>query len=190
MKINSATFLKGIKGNNDTLNDGVPQIAFIGRSNAGKSSLINSLTGVKDLARTSSIPGRTQELNVFWINRTHYFIDLPGYGFAKTTIKHWQKLNKLIYWYLFESGADQKVVLIIDAEIGPTKNDLEVLNILEEEGKEIIVVANKVDKIKKSQYTNQFRKISDLLPGHKIIPYSSKTKIGIGELSDELLKSR
>ena len=147
----------------------------------------NSLTGVKDLARTSSTPGRTQELNVFIVNRTHYFIDLPGYGFAKTNIRNWQKLNKLIYWYLFDSGHDQKVVLIIDANIGPTQDDLGVLKFLEENGKEIVVVANKVDKIKKAKYKDQLRNISDLMVGHKIIPYSSVAKIGIGELSDELL---
>jgi len=187
MKIRSAVFIRGVRGNDGILDDGMPQIAFMGRSNAGKSSLINSLTGVKDLARTSSTPGRTQELNVFIVNRTHYFIDLPGYGFAKTNIRNWQKLNKLIYWYLFDSGHDQKVVLIIDANIGPTQDDLGVLKFLEENGKEIVVVANKVDKIKKAKYKDQLRNISDLMVGHKIIPYSSVAKIGIGELSDELL---
>ncbi|MEI8337933.1 MAG: ribosome biogenesis GTP-binding protein YihA/YsxC [bacterium] len=190
MKINSAKFIRGVRGNDDILDDGMPQIAFIGRSNAGKSSLINSLTGVKDLARTSHVPGRTQELNFFLVNRTHYFVDLPGYGFAKTDKRNWQKINKLIYWYLFDSGHDQKVVLIIDAEIGPTAGDLLTLDFLEEGGKEIVIVANKVDKIKKSQYKIQLRKIADLMVGHKIIPYSSVTKIGIGELSDELLKKK
>jgi GTP-binding protein len=190
MKIKSAIFMRGIKGDNDILEDGVPQVAFIGRSNAGKSSLINSFTGVKDLARTSSTPGRTQELNVFKINNTHYFIDLPGYGFAKTTFEAWQKLNKMIYWYLFRSGNTPKVVLIIDAEIGPTPDDLGMLKFLEDNGKDIVIVANKVDKIKKSQYLNQLKKVSELMPGHKIIPYSSKAKVGIGELSDELLGRR
>ena len=87
MKIKSAIFIRGVRGNDDILDDGMPQVAFIGRSNAGKSSLINTLTEVKDLARTSSTPGRTQELNLFLVNRTHYFIDLPGYGFAKTDKK-------------------------------------------------------------------------------------------------------
>lgn len=90
--------MRGVKGDNDILEDGVPQIAFIGRSNVGKSSLLNSLTGVKKLARTSNTPGRTQEMNVFLINNTHYFMDLPGYGFAKTKVKIWEKLGKLIYW--------------------------------------------------------------------------------------------
>ncbi len=190
MKIKSAVFMRGVKGDNDILDDGVPQVAFIGRSNAGKSSLINSFTGIKDLARTSATPGRTQELNVFMINKSHYFIDLPGYGFAKTTFEAWQKLNKMIYWYLFDSKHNPKVVLIIDAEIGPTLDDLGMLKFLEERGREIVIVANKVDKIKKSQYLNQLKKIGEKIVGHKIIPYSSKTKVGIGELSDELLGRR
>lgn len=190
MRITSTEFMRGLKGDDDIFYDEVPQIAFIGRSNAGKSSLINSLTGVKGLARTSSTPGRTQELNVFMINKSHYFIDLPGYGFAKTTFENWQKLNRLINWYLFESPHNPKVVLIVDAGVGPTKDDLGMLNFLEKNGKEIVVVANKVDKIKKSQYLNQLKKIGEEMIGHKVIPYSSKTKIGIGELSDELLGRR
>lgn len=188
MKIKSAEFMRGLKGDNEILNDGVPQVAFIGRSNAGKSSLINSLTGVKGLARTSSTPGLTQELNVFMINHSHYFIDLPGYGFARMTLERLQSLNKLIYWYLFDSQHLPKVVLIIDAEVGPTRDDLGMLKMLEERGKEIIVVANKVDKIKKSQYLNQMKKIVEEIGPHTIIQYSSKDKKGMGELSDEVLK--
>jgi len=187
MKITSAVFKRGIKGTNDILEDGVPQVAFIGRSNVGKSSLINSLTGVKDLARTSSTPGRTQELNVFMINKSVYFVDLPGYGFAKMTIQAWQKLNKLVYWYLFDSPYNPKIVLIIDGEVGPTKDDLGMIKLLETHGRDIVVVANKIDKIKKSQMQNQLKKVGEQMVGHKVIAYSSKDKIGMGELSAELL---
>jgi GTP-binding protein len=187
MKINSAVFMRGIKGSNEILDDGIPQIAFIGRSNVGKSSLINSLVKVKDLARTSATPGRTQELNVFMINNSVYFIDLPGYGYAKTTIEAFKKINNLVYWYLFDSSYKPKVVLIIDAEIGMTKSDLGMLEALEERGHEIIIVANKIDKIKKSQYLSHIKKIKAQFNGHIVIPYSSVTKIGVGELTDELL---
>ncbi len=190
MKITSAVFVRGARGENDILNDGIPQIAFIGRANAGKSSLINSFTGVKNLAITSSTPGRTQELNIFLINKKFYFIDLPGYGYAKATFDKWKEMNKLIYWYLIESPYEPKVVLIIDAEIGPTEDDMGVLKFLEEKGKDIVIVANKVDKIKKSQYLNQLKKIKEKMPGHKVFPYSSKEKLGIGELSAELLGRR
>jgi len=187
MKITSAKFLRGIKGTNSILDDNKPQIAFIGRSNSGKSSLINSLTGVKDLAISSNTPGRTKEINIFLINTTHHFMDLPGYGFAKTQAKTLEKLSELIFWYLFDSKYNPKVVLLIDAEIGPTKDDLAVLKELEKANKEIVIVLNKVDKIKKSQYLNQLKKLSKIFVGHEPFPYSSKTKVGIEELTSELL---
>jgi GTP-binding protein len=187
MKITSAAFVKGVMGDDAILEDGIPQIAFIGRSNAGKSSLINSLTGKSKLAITSSTPGRTKQLNVFKINNTHYFIDLPGYGYAKTGGKDLEKLNKLIVWYLLESKHTPRVVLLIDAEVGPTANDIETLKELERTGKDILVIANKVDKIKKSHYLTHMRKLQEKVQGHKLFPYSSQTKIGIEELRAELL---
>jgi len=189
MKITSARFITGVVGPNETLLDGTPQIAFIGRSNAGKSSLLNSLTGSKKLAITSKTPGRTKEINVFLINDTHYFLDLPGYGYARAGGDTLDKLSDLIYWYLFESKHRPKVVVLIDAMVGPTKDDLGMLNELEKTGKEIVVVANKVDKIKKSHYLKQIKNLQAQIRGHKILPYSSLKKIGIQELTDELLLS-
>ena len=151
MKITSAKFIQGIVGPAPILTDGTPQIAFIGRSNAGKSSLLNSLTGSKKMAITSKTPGRTKEINVFLINDTHYFMDLPGYGYAKAGFKTLEKLCQLIFWYLFESDSYPKVVLLIDSVVGPAKDDLGILQELEKVGAEIVIVANKVDKIKKSQ---------------------------------------
>jgi GTP-binding protein len=188
MKVNSAKFIKGLVGDDDLLVSSTPQIAFIGRSNAGKSSLLNSLCGSSKLARTSKTPGRTQEINVFLINETHYFMDLPGYGYAKAGGDTLAKLSDLIYWYLFESHHDPRVVLLVDANIGPTKDDLGMLQELQHTGKDIVVVLNKVDKIKKSQYLNQLKKLQSQLPGHLLIPYSSKTKVGIEELATELLR--
>jgi GTP-binding protein len=187
MKIISAEFVRGIRGDNEILEDGIPQIAFIGRSNVGKSSLMNSLTGQKKLARTSNTPGRTQEINVFLINNTHYFLDLPGYGFAKVKAKIWDKLGKLISWYLFKPVYNQKIVLVIDAEVGPTNNDMEMLAALEENNKNIVIVLNKIDKIKKSHYLTQLKKLHEQIPGHKLFPYSSEARVGIEELTHELL---
>jgi GTP-binding protein len=189
MKITSAKFIKGIVDDNPSLEDGKPQIAFIGRSNAGKSSLMNSITGSKALARTSKTPGRTQEINLFLINDTHYFLDLPGYGFAKAQANTVDKLNKLIYWYLFSSKHNPKVVVLIDAEVGFTKSDFGFLNAIEKTDKEVIIVANKVDKIKKSHYGNQIKKLAAQFPNHKLFPYSSKTKVGKEELIAELLSA-
>lgn len=179
--------MKGVMGDDAILEDGTPQIAFIGRSNAGKSSLINSLTGKKKLAISSNTPGRTRELNVFRINNTHYFIDLPGYGYAKAGGKAIEKLNKLIVWYLLQSHHTPKVVLLIDSFVGPTVDDLATLKELERTGKNIVVVVNKVDKIKKSQYLNQMKELGRKIPGHTLFPYSSETKVGIEELRAELL---
>ena len=189
MKITATKFIKGVVGPDAILENGTPQIAFIGRSNAGKSSLLNSLTGVKKLAVTSKTPGRTKEINVFLINDSHYFLDLPGYGYAKAGAQTLEKLSELIFWYLLDVDYDQKIVLLIDSVVGPTANDLEVLRELEKAGRDIVIVLNKVDKIKKSQYRNQMKKLGDQLQGHKLFPYSSQTKVGIVELTAELLQT-
>ena len=189
MKITSAKFIKGVVGPDSAIENDTPQIAFIGRSNAGKSSLLNSLTNSKKLAITSNTPGRTKEINVFLINETHYFMDLPGYGYARAGGATLEKLSELIFWYLFESPHEPRVVILIDSVVGPTKDDLGMLKALQEAGLDIVVVANKVDKIKKSQYLNQIKKLRDQIQGHKLIPYSSKTKVGKEELTAELLRS-
>ncbi len=188
MKIASAKFIKGIIGTDKILEDGKPQIAFIGRSNVGKSSVINSLVNQKDLARTSSTPGRTQEINLFLINDSFYLVDLPGYGFTKVSKTLRERLEQLINWYLFDSPyVQKKVVLIIDSHIGIQNNDLEMLRSLEEHEKNIIVVANKIDKIKKSQYKDQLQNIRDIVGNHPVIPYSAEKKSEVGELLNEIL---
>lgn len=186
--IKSATFVKGVVGEEEVLRERKPQIAFIGRSNVGKSSTINALTRQKSLARTSSFPGRTQQLNVFLINKTIYLVDLPGYGFAKTSRDMREQLQHLIDWYLFESSYRQaKVVLIIDANIGLTDSDIAMLRRLEEHDKHIVVVANKIDKIKKVDYATQLATIQAIVGEHTVIPYSAKKNIGVSELTEEIL---
>ncbi|TSC56757.1 MAG: GTP-binding protein EngB [Parcubacteria group bacterium Gr01-1014_18] len=174
-------------GPDPLMKDGKPQVAIIGRSNSGKSSLINSLVGVEGLARTSAYPGLTRELNLFLINKSFYLVDLPGYGFAKGSMEDKEKIHSLIGGYLFESGYVQKrVVLVIDSAIGMTESDLEMLGELTREKKHVVIVANKIDKIKKSDYARQMRLIQDQAQGNKVIPYSSFTRIGQPQLSDEL----
>jgi GTP-binding protein len=186
----SAAFVKGVVGACEELENNLPQVAFIGRSNAGKSSVINSLTGQKDLARTSSAPGRTREINLFLINKFLYLADLPGYGFVESSREARERLEQLINWYLFLSGYEQKlVVLIIDAELGLTESDLDILESLEEYKKNIIIVANKIDKIKKSNYEKQLEKIQNQVAGLKVIPYSAKKKIGVSKLISEIFKA-
>ena len=187
MKITSAKFIKGVVGTDSVLENGTPQIAFIGRSNAGKSSLLNSLTGRKDLAITSKTPGRTKQINVFLINETHYFVDLPGYGYARVGAKELEKLSKLIFWYLLDVDYNQKVVLLIDSVVGPTAMDLDVLADLQKAGREVVIVLNKVDKIKKSHYLKRMKELQLQFNGFKVFPYSSATKAGKDELLAELL---
>ncbi len=188
MKIESAQFIKGVLGSDGIFENGIPQVAFIGRSNAGKSSVINSLASHNDLAKTSSFPGRTQQINLFLINNSLYFVDLPGYGYVKIPDKLKSSLKAMVNWYFFVSNYEQKkVVLIIDASIGPTRDDLDMLHSLEDYRKDIIVVANKIDRIKQTEYEEQFKTIKELIGAHRIIPYSAKKKIGVKELLKEIL---
>jgi len=186
VKASPPRFVKGLVRHDPILDDGTPQLAFVGRSNVGKSSLINSLTGVKGLARTSSFPGRTQEINVF-IVKGQYWLDLPGYGFSRHSLERKRELHRLIDWYLFKSSCRPKmVVLIIDAEIGPTDNDFEMLRGLEATGKPFLVVANKADKVKKGRAEARWKELRDQLEGHKLVPYSSESGLGRRELEAEI----
>lgn len=189
MHIRSAIFVKGVRGTDPILAENKPYIAFIGRSNVGKSSVINSLLKQRSLARVSVSPGRTREINLFLINNSFYLVDLPGYGFAKASRDVQEHIQQLIYWYLLNSEYEQKkVVLIIDAKVGLTDNDVKMLYSLEQKGKNIVIVANKVDKIKKSEYESKLQKIRDLFGDHIVIPYSAKKGIGIGALVNEIVK--
>lgn len=168
---------------------GLPQVAFIGRSNVGKSSLINSLTGKKGLARSSSSAGFTKQINFYLINKKFYLVDLPGYGYAQGSVTARKQLQQLIEWYLtYESDDKQKIVLIIDAKVGVTELDKSMLILLEELEKDVIVVANKIDKIKKSEYKKQLERVSDSVHPHAVIPFSTIDKTGIGALTKEILQ--
>ncbi|KKP93430.1 MAG: putative GTP-binding protein EngB [Candidatus Nomurabacteria bacterium GW2011_GWF2_36_126] len=170
--------MKGIVGDDEILADGIPQIAFIGRSNVGKSSL-----------RTSSFPGRTQEINIFLINNAFYLVDLPGYGFARASGLGREKIGELIDSYLFNSIYTQKkVVMIIDAGVGMTDKDILMLNELRNHHKDFIIVANKTDKLKQSDYHKKMAEIKKVVGDHPIIPFSNKTRKGVLTLVDEIFK--
>lgn len=189
MQIASAKFLQGLVGPADILHNGTPQVAFIGRSNAGKSTLLNSLTNQKKLAIASKTPGRTKEINVFLINNSHYFMDLPGYGYAKASGETLQQLGELIAWYLFTSKTDPLVVVLVDSVVGPTKDDWAMLQDLMDDKKRIVVVLNKIDKIKPSKRHNRIKELEQELNGFTLVPYSSKTGTGKQELTDIILKA-
>jgi GTP-binding protein len=188
MEITSAQFLKGIVGPDIVLENKIPQVAFVGRSNVGKSSIINSLAKQKNLARTSASPGRTQEINLYLINNAGYLLDLPGYGYAKASKETRIELGKVIRGYLFESAyVQKKVVLVIDAHVGPSKLDLEMLRLLEEREKNVVIVANKIDKVKRSEYVKQLADIQKKVGAHAVIPFSAEKKIGRKVLLREIL---
>ncbi len=186
MKITSTQFMKGLVGDDSILADGLPQIAFIGRSNVGKSSLINALT-CSSVSRTSGFAGRTQEINVFLINKEYYFVDLPGYGFARSSGLGREKIGELIDSYLFNSIYPQKkIILIIDANVGMTERDLTMLDELEKFNKDIIIVANKIDKMTQSEYHKKFTELKKITGNHIVIPFSTKTKKGLDNLLEQI----
>ncbi|MDP3985907.1 MAG: ribosome biogenesis GTP-binding protein YihA/YsxC [Candidatus Veblenbacteria bacterium] len=188
MKITSAKFVKGVVGDDAVLAGSLPVVAFIGRSNVGKSSIINSLVNQKALARSSSTPGRTREINVYLVNNSLYLADLPGYGFTRVSQVAQNDLRDLIYWYLLDSEYKQKkVVLIIDAVVGPSEDDLAMLYSLSKAKKSVVIVVNKIDKLKRSQLKEQLEHIQSLVGDYKIIPYSAQEKIGVAALAKEIL---
>jgi len=207
IKIISAEFIKGIVGTDNILTDGTPQVAFIGRSNVGKSSVINSLLQRRNIAKSSGTPGKTQQINFFLIQtemernvvpssgnsnlfQKVYFVDLPGYGFAKLSKEKREKLRKMILWYFAESGANpKKVVLIIDAKVGPSDFDIEMADFLKGLDLDIIVVANKSDKLNQSERVKNLKSITNLFMQDNIILYSAKTKSGRNELLQKLINN-
>jgi len=167
----------------------LPEIAFAGRSNVGKSSLINSLLNRKNLARTSSSPGKTVTINFYNVNEEFLLVDLPGYGYAKTSLAERAKWGKMIEKYLGTRDSLKALVLLIDIRHAPTKDDVMMFNWVVENGLTPIIVATKLDKIKRSQKDKQLKLLRDTLGiknDIKIVPYSSETKQGREELLDIL----
>jgi len=189
MTVKSAKFVKGVVGEDEVLSDGLPQYAFIGRSNVGKSSLINAVTDQNDMARVGKKPGKTTEINFFLINNSFYLVDLPGYGFAKASLEARDKLRKLIIWYLTDSGArPQQVVLVVDAKVGMTDFDRDTLEILKGEKHSFIVVANKIDKLTQKEASASLKAIQEIAGDTSLVPFSSKTKKGMQQLLEAIFQ--
>jgi len=186
MKITSTKFIKGVVGDDSILASDIPQIAFIGRSNVGKSSLINAITNSK-ISRTSSFPGRTQEINIFLVNNSFYLVDLPGYGFARASGLGREKIGELIDSYLFNSIYDQKkVVMIIDANVGMTDKDITMYRELIKYEKDFIIIANKIDKMTQGEYHKKMIELKKMVGESIVIPFSTKKRNGIEKLTDEI----
>jgi GTP-binding protein len=170
----------------------LPEVAFWGRSNVGKSSLINTLLHRKGLVRTSSRPGCTQTINYFLINQTWYFVDLPGYGYAHVPIPVKEKWLRLIATYLENRAGLRAVVVLLDCRRLPGPEELEIITRLREWRRQVIVVLTKADKLKRSQRFQQQREIANRLAPGGIQPeeclwFSALTQEGRRELWDRLL---
>jgi len=162
-----------------------PEIAFAGRSNVGKSSLINSLVGRKSFARTSSQPGKTQTINFYKINDAFYFTDLPGYGYAKVSVETRAKWGKMIEKYLRMSKQLRSVLLLVDIRHEPTANDVQMYEWIVASGYTPIVIATKADKISRGQIQKQIgilRKTLGAKQDIQFIPFSALSKQGVDEV--------
>ena len=172
---------------------GMPEVAFAGKSNVGKSSLINGLMNRKSLARTSGQPGKTQTINFYKINREMYLVDLPGYGYARVSQSEKEKWGKMIERYLHTSKNLRAVFLLIDIRHEPSENDRRMYEWIVYQGYDPIIIATKLDKIKRSQIEKQLKVLRTGLgvkPGTRMLPFSALTKQGRDEIwavMDEIL---
>ena len=159
MRVSSAEFIVGAVGTADRPSDGRPEVAFSGRSNVGKSSLINRLVQRRSLARTSSTPGKTQQLNYYHINNAFYLVDLPGYGFVRGGADLRQRLGKMIETYLGERQELRAIVQLIDARHGPTELDRTMIDWLRAGQKPFLLVFTKSDKLSKGKMKKQLDRL-------------------------------
>ena len=182
--------LETVCGVTSTLPDNqYPEFAFAGKSNVGKSSLINGLMNRKSLARTSAQPGKTQTINFYNINGECYFVDLPGYGYARANEEIKAKWGKMIENYLHKSKQLKAVFLLVDIRHEPSGNDRLMYEWILNQGFEPIIIATKLDKINRSQIQKQIKLIKDGLKVVKrtvVIPYSAQTKQGRDEIYELL----
>ncbi|MBW7865370.1 MAG: YihA family ribosome biogenesis GTP-binding protein [Candidatus Hydrogenedentes bacterium] len=187
MKIVSAEFLKSAARPDQFPRDGRPEVAFVGRSNVGKSSLLNTLLNRKDLAKTSATPGKTQLVNFFTVNGRCYFVDLPGYGFAKVPMPVKEAWNRLMHQYLGDREPLRLAALLLDARHKPSSQDAAMLEMLGECRVPTVLVATKTDKLSKSQAQAGIRQIRAELgldADAVVVPFSSVTGQGRKELLD------
>lgn len=168
-----------------------PEVAFAGKSNVGKSSLINALMNRKSYARISATPGKTQTINFYNINDELYLVDLPGYGYARVSEQEKERWGKMIERYLHSSKQLKAVFLLIDIRHTPSANDKMMYHWVVEQGYQPVIIATKLDKIKRSQVQKHIKMLRDglsLVPGTKVIPFSASTKQGRDEIW-ELIES-
>lgn len=175
---------------NEVLLDNKKQIVFVGRSNVWKSSLMNAIFQIKNLVKTSSLPGKTKLANLFKVNNKYYFVDLPGYWFAKLGKEQKEKLDALISWYLEEfSFYIKRIVVVLDSKLWPTETDIDMFKFLNEFKIPLIFVLNKIDKLSKNEISKSVSHTQDIFFGQKIVAVSAKNNIWIDWLRKELMDS-
>jgi GTP-binding protein len=184
VKVESAEFVKSAHASGDFVRDGRPEVAFVGRSNVGKSSLMNRILGRKGLARVSSTPGRTRSVNYFLINRRFWFVDLPGYGYAKAGKQERREWAELADTYFRGSGRPL-VVMLVDGKVGATPLDAQAWDYLRSLGLPVLVVATKVDRIPRGRRVAMAKSVGAALELDEtvpLVPVSAHSGEGMKEL--------
>ncbi len=182
MKIQSVEFIKSSPCLSDCPQEPIPEVAFVGRSNVGKSSLLNSLVHRKKIAKVSATPGKTRLINFFKINHRFYFVDLPGYGFARISKAEQIKWKTMIETYLIHRPRLKGVIHLVDARVGLTSKDVAMKQWLEGHSKSFVVVATKMDRVPRGKRRGCLQEMADSLSlpvDSDIVPVSSKTGEGL-----------
>ena len=191
LQFNRAEFIRSVARREDFLRDGLPQLAFAGRSNVGKSSVINRLVNRKNFARVGASPGKTSQINYFCIDGGAYLVDLPGYGYAKVSKAERDRWGRLMESY-FASGLITLGVMIVDARHKPTADDVTMANWFYDAECPVVVAANKLDKLKKSEIEPNLRRIRETLglrEGDDLVPFSAERGDGREQLISLLLEA-
>lgn len=189
VNLQNAEFVRSAVNRKDFPRDGMVQVAFAGRSNVGKSSVINRLLNRKNFARVGAAPGKTVHINYFKIDRTFYLVDLPGYGYAKVSKNERDRWGKLMEEYFADPELMSLGVMIVDARHKPTADDYTMAQWYKDAGRPFLVVANKLDKLKKSEIEpnlQQIRLTLELDENVKLIPFSAEKGTGRQELLNEI----
>lgn len=192
MNLQKVEFIRSAVQPNAFLTDGLPQIAFSGKSNVGKSSVLNCVLQWKNFARVGQKPGKTVHINYFKIDGRAYFVDLPGYGYAQVAASEKERWGRLMESYFAQAGRITLGVMIVDARHAPTKLDCVMADLFKDTERPFVVVANKLDKLKKSEVEPNLRCIRETLalPEYvKLIPFSAEKGTGREELVREILRA-
>ena len=183
MDFSNISFIKGVRGSDKIFDTPFLHLAFYGRSNVGKSSSINALLGRKKLVKSSSKPGKTRELNFFNIDNNFFIVDLPGYGYAKIAPADREKLRKMILWYILDANVKKRInVIVLDAKVGLSEYDRQLLEIFSTKQERVILLLNKVDKLNQKTLSKVQKDMGKQLGRNSIIeviPFSALKQKGV-----------